>query len=72
MLLKKETQFIWSTACINSFDEIKKLIKKVATLTFTDFSRTFCVQTNASNVGIGVVLLQQDHTEEWWPIVYIG
>ena len=54
MLLKKGTQFIWSTACINNFDEIKKLIKEVATLAFPDFSRTFRVQTDASDVGIGV------------------
>ena len=51
MLLKKGTQFIWSTACINSFDEIKKLIKEAATLAFPDFSRTIGVQTYASNVG---------------------
>ena len=54
MLLKKGTQFIWFTACINSFDEIKKLIKEAATLAFPDFSRTFRVQTDASDVGIGV------------------
>ena len=72
MLLKKGTPFTWSTACIDSFNEVKKLIKDAATLAFPDFSRTFRVQTDASNVGIGAVLLQQDHTDEWRPIAYIS
>ena len=72
MLLKKGTQFTRSTAYINSFNEIKKLISDAATLAFPDFSRTFWVQTNASNLVIGAVLLQQDHTNEWRPIAYIS
>ena len=30
------------------------------------------METNASNVGIGVVQLQQDRTDEWRPIAYIS
>ena len=43
MLLKKGAQFMWSTACINNFNEVKKLIKDAVTLAFRDFSRTFRV-----------------------------
>ena len=72
ILQKKGTQFTCSTACIKGFNEVKKLIIDEATLAFPNFSCTLRVQTNASNVGIGAVLLQQDHRDECRPISYIN
>ena len=72
LLLKKDTPFSWSKACIESFRQIKRIIQEAAQLAFPDFSKTFCLQTDASNTGIGVVLLQQDHSDDWRPIAYIS
>ena len=72
LLLKKDTPFSWSKACIESFRQIKRIIQEAAQLAFPDFSKAFRLQTDASNTGIGAVLLQQDHSDDWRPIAYIS
>ena len=72
LLLKKDTTFSWSKSCIESFQQIKRIIQEAAQLAFPDFSKTFGLQMDASNTEIGVVLLQQDHSDDWRPIVYIS
>ena len=56
-LLLKETPFSWSTACAESFQPIKRIIQEAAQLAFLDFVKTFRLQTDVSNTGIGDVLL---------------
>ncbi|XP_042051675.1 uncharacterized mitochondrial protein AtMg00860-like [Salvia splendens] len=55
-LLKKEA-FCWSPAAEESFLALKLAMTKVPVLRLPDFERPFCVETNASDSGIGFVLL---------------
>ena len=71
-LLKKDQPYQWTEECEKSFQTIKQLITSAATLAFPDFSKIFRLQTDASNFGIGAVLLQQDDSDSWRPIAYIS
>ena len=71
-LLAKSTDFIWSNACQESFMKLKTLVQQVSTLAHPDFSRPFKLQTDASNQGLGAVLLQENQDKQWQPIAYIS
>ena len=57
---------------MESSRQIKRIIREANQLAIPDFGKTFLLQTNASNTGIGVVLLQQDLLDEWRTIAYIS
>nr|WP_253308879.1 reverse transcriptase family protein [Rickettsia endosymbiont of Ceutorhynchus assimilis] len=58
-LMKKNARWSWNSACENSFRLIKEHLVTAPVLTCPDFDRTFTLQTDASNYGIGAVLTQQ-------------
>ena len=66
-LLKKENEFIWAQNHQLCFDQIKEAVCKDITLKFYDPNLPIFIETDASQNGIGVVLLQpldsQVHTE---------
>ena len=68
----KDKKFEWSEACSNSFDQLRQLVRQTPILTQPDFSKPFRLQTDASNMGIGAVLLQQDITFRRCPIAFIS
>jgi hypothetical protein len=57
-LLKK--QFIWSGEAREAFEQLKVDMCSTPVLALPDFSQPFVVETNASNVGFSVVLMQKD------------
>ena len=48
-------------ACQRAFDSVKSLFVNAPVLRLPDFDRPFTVVTNASDYGIGGVLLQEAH-----------
>ena len=54
--LQKERQFYWSAECENSFKTINAAFKDTISLNYTDFTKLFIVDYNASDFGIGGVL----------------
>lgn len=54
-LLKKEG-FCWSEAADKDFAKLKKAMCELPVLRLQDFSKPFVVETDASGLGIGVVL----------------
>ncbi|XP_042016185.1 uncharacterized protein LOC121764193 [Salvia splendens] len=65
-LLKKDS-FNWSTNAEESFGNLKTAMTSAPVLRLPDFERQFCIETDVSDVGIGAVLLQDNH-----PIAYFS
>ncbi|GKV13501.1 hypothetical protein SLEP1_g24501 [Rubroshorea leprosula] len=59
--------FHWSREASEAFESLKHVVITTPVLVLPDFSKEFVVKTDASNVGIGAILLQQGH-----PIAFIN
>lgn len=60
-LLCKDTLFRWTPTHEQSFQELKSSLVSSPILALPDFTKTFCIETDASTTGIGAVLLQDGH-----------
>jgi hypothetical protein len=57
-LLKKDAKFVWTDAQENVFQHLKSKLISRPILQYPDFSKEFILTTDASNSGLGAVLLQ--------------
>jgi hypothetical protein len=60
-LLKKGSLFIWTSEHDIAFNTLKKALVSAPVLALPDFSTTFLVETDASALGVGAVLMQKGH-----------
>jgi hypothetical protein len=60
-LLEKDKKFIWSEACQNSFDELRKRLTTAPVLAMPDVHKSFDIYCDASKQGLGCVLMQEGH-----------
>ncbi|GFT82967.1 retrovirus-related Pol polyprotein from transposon 297 [Trichonephila clavipes] len=61
----------WNSSCQNAFEELKTRLSNNPVLYSPDFTKPFIIQWDASNLGIGVVLLQVCENEEH-PIMFLS
>lgn len=66
-LLKKGVQFQWTSIALEAFDLLKQALIQAPVLAVPDFTKSFVVETDASDIGIGAVLIQEGH-----PISYLS
>ena len=53
----------WTDTTIDLFDTLRKILTKEPVLQLPDMARSFTLQTDASNVGLGAVLLQPNRRD---------
>jgi hypothetical protein len=56
-LLKKGNKYVWSEACDEAFQTLKKLLTKSQVLVQPDIAKSFDMYFNASGIGLGCVLM---------------
>lgn len=66
-LLKKGVLFIWTSEHEIAFSSLKTALSSAPVLALPDFSKTFCMETDACKNGVGAVLLQDGH-----PLAFIS
>ena len=59
-LTEQNFPFKWSTECQQCLEELKDRVTTTPVLAYTDYSRPFILDTDASDFGIGAVLAQHD------------
>ena len=71
-LLQKRQKFVWSNECQCAFEKIKSLLLSAPVLKAPDFGKPFKLQVDASDIGIGAVLLQEGHHGINHPVSYFS
>ena len=57
-LLKKNEEFVWTDNCQIAFDTLKNMLMNSPVLRAPDFDMQFKLAVDASDNGIGAILLQ--------------
>lgn len=66
-LLKKHTPFQWTAETETAFQVLKQKLIQAPVLQLPDFAKTFLIDTDACDTGVGAVLQQDGH-----PIAYMS
>jgi len=67
---KNPNEITWDEARQRAFQELKKRISEPPILRLPDVTQKFILQTDASHIGIGAVLHQEDSAGEKRPIAF--
>ncbi len=59
LLLKKNTEFSWGPSQTKAFETLKEKLTSSPVLIFPDYTKEFILCTDASDVGLGGILMQE-------------
>ena len=71
-LLKGKSNFAWSADCELAFNKLKAILSSSPILKSPDFNKPFLLMTDASDFGVGAVLMQEDDLQNQLPIAYFS
>ena len=71
-LTKKRTKFNWTNECQTAFDQLKSVLINYPILRSPNFNLPFKLAVDASDVGMGAVLLQECEDGTDHPIAYFS
>ena len=63
--MAKDADFVWTANHTKAFEGSKDVIQSCATLTYYDDEKSCTIQVDASNVGVGAVLIQDGKVIEY-------
>ena len=72
LLTKKDQEYAWEALQKQAFEELKNRLTSSPVLRLPDLSKPFVVQTDASKLGTGAVLLQMDDAGVPHPCAYLS
>ena len=67
---KQGASFVWTTLCQEAFDTLKDRLVSSPVLAYPCFTKPFVLHTDASGVGLGAVLEQEQDDGKLHPISY--
>lgn len=71
-LLAKNTKFVWTESCQAAFENLKGVLTLEPVLMAADFGKPFKLVIDASDVGVGAALLQDDDEGVEHPVIYFS
>ena len=71
-LLKKELKFQWSDECKKSFNLLKQMLSSSPMMVAPDYQMPFMLAVDASDVGAGAVLFQEDKSGLDHPVSFFS
>ena len=71
-LLSKDVEFHWSTDCQMAFEKVKAVLSHYPVLQAPNFQKAFKLSVDASDVGAGAVLQQDDEHGIDHPVCYFS
>ena len=72
LLTKKDQEYVWEELQKQAFEELKNRLTSSPVLRLPNLSKPFVVQTDASKLGTGAVLLQMDDAGVTHPCAYLS
>ena len=70
MLTKKDCKFKWSEVEQEAFEGLKSIVTSETGLKHFSTGKTTKIVVDASNVGLGAVLLQEQEDKNFYPVMY--
>ena len=67
---QKLEQVLLSEEALKAFEELKQACMQSPVLAFTDYTKDFLLETDASKEGLGVVLSQKQEDGQFHPVAY--
>ena len=71
-LLKKGQDYVWCNTCQAAFAMLKSVLLSKPVLLAPDFMKQFILMTDASGIGAGAVLMQNDSQGVEHPVCYFS
>ena len=71
-LRDKRVKYVWTDDCQKYFDKLKAILKSAPVLLAPSFNKEFKLAVDASDVGAGSVLLQEDDNGVDHPVCYFS
>ncbi|XP_068229690.1 uncharacterized protein [Palaemon carinicauda] len=71
-LLREKSKFLWDDTCQRAFDKLKGILSTYPILISPDFQKGFKLMVDASDLGVGAVLLQDDSEGIEHPVSYFS
>ena len=70
MLTKKDCKFKWSEVEQEAFEGLKSIVTSETGLKHFSTGKTTKIVVDASNVGLGAVLFQEQEDKNFYPVMY--
>ncbi|KAF9758304.1 Retrovirus-related Pol polyprotein from transposon [Nosema granulosis] len=64
----KGDRWNWTSEIDKEFGKLKDILRSLGKLRIVDYDKVFLLRTDASNVGMGAVLMQKNEENVWAPV----